>query len=561
MHEQPEISQEVLDRRWAILALLCVSLVIVIVGNTSLNVALPRLSSDLDASTTDLQWMVDAYSLVFAGFLLTAGALGDRYGRKGALQLGLAIFALSSLAAAFSDDANQVIAARAVMGLGGAFVMPSTLSILTNVFPYNERARAIAIWAGVAGAGAAIGPITSGFLLEHFWWGSVFLVNIPIIAGALIVGRWLLPKSSDPTNAPLDFVGAALSVAGLSTLVYAIIEGPNHGWGSAESFAWFGASAVILVVFALWERSRREPMLSIELFSDRRFSVSSTGIMLLFFSLFGTLFLATQYLQLVVGYSPLEAGVRLLPQSIVMVIVAPQTPKLVVRFGANRVAGFGLALVSGSLALLMLFQQDTPYLQMILTLMVMAAGMAMTMAPLTAELMSAVPPAKAGVGSAMNDTTRELGGALGVAVLGSIVASRYASEIGDQLAGLPDQLRELAATSLSAAVHISDLVPGIDTSTADQIGDAGRDAFLTGFHTAALIGAVVMATAAIVVFRLLPALRFDPVVSDVAAVSGAAHMSVAGALPDADSPADANTLADADGRPDSDEAAAVKPTT
>src|SRR5215217_1583077 len=353
MHDEHLASEDVHRRRWWILALLCTSLMIVIIGNTSLNVALPTLARELDASTSDLQWMVDAYSLVFAGMLLTAGALGDRFGRKGALQLGLLLFGAGALVAAFADGAGQIIIGRAVMGFAGAFVMPSTLSILSNVFGNDERPKAIAIWAGVAGGGAALGPVASGFLLEHFFWGSVFLVNLPIIVGSLLVGRWLLPKSSNPTDAPLDPIGALLSIVGLSALVYAIIEGPDHGWRSAESAFWFGLAAVVIVGFLLWERSRRDPML------DRHFSVSSGGITLIFFAMFGTFFLTTQYFQLVLGYTPLEAGVRLLPMSFVMMFLAPQTPKLVARFGANTVAGSGLLAVAAGLALFSLTGTDT----------------------------------------------------------------------------------------------------------------------------------------------------------------------------------------------------------
>jgi EmrB/QacA subfamily drug resistance transporter len=390
--------------------------------------------------------------------------------------------------------------------------------MITNVFPAEERARAIAIWAGISGAGAAIGPIGSGFMLQHFWWGSVFLVNIPIIATALIVGRFLLPKSSDPTEAPLDPVGAVFSIVGMSALVYAIIEAPNHGWLSSTSFLLFGIAAVVLGGFAMWERAREHPMLDLSFFADRRFSVSSSGIMLLFFALFGTLFLATQYLQLVIGYSPLEAGIRLLPQSIVMAALAPQAPKLVGRHGANRVAGCGLALVAGSLATLAFWDASTPYLQIVGSLVLMAAGMAFTMAPLTAEVMSAVPPAKAGVGSAMNDTTRELGGALGVALFGSIVAGQYAAGIADRLSTLPDGVRQLAGTSLSTAVALAKAPArfgaDIDAVTATAIRVAAEHSFLDGFHMAALLGAAVLAVASVLVFRLLPPLQHDPMVAE-----------------------------------------------
>jgi EmrB/QacA subfamily drug resistance transporter len=512
LHDEHLASEDVHRRRWYILALLCTSLMIVIIGNTSLNVALPTLARELDATTSDLQWMVDAYSLVFAGMLLTAGALGDRFGRKGALQLGLVLFGIGALVSTFAGGAGQIIAGRAVMGFAGAFVMPSTLSILSNVFGNDERPKAIAIWAGVAGGGAALGPVASGFLLEHFWWGSVFLVNLPIIIGSLLVGRWLLPKSSNPTDAPLDPVGALLSIVGLSALVYAIIEGPDHGWRSAESALWFGLAAVVLVGFFLWERSRRDPMLNLHFFEDRRFSVSSGGITLIFFAMFGTFFLTTQYFQLVLGYSPLGAGVRLLPMSAVMMFLAPQTPKLVVRFGANRVAGTGLLSVAAGLALYSLAGTDTGYPFVVLVFVVLAAGFSLAMSPMTTQLMSAVPRSKAGVGSAMNDTTRELGGALGVAVLGSLVTSRYASSLASALDGVTEPVREIARSGLSGAVALADhpeqfrglrLAPG----AAGSIKAAAQQAFVDGLGTAALVGALVVALAAVAVYRYLPSDR------------------------------------------------------
>src|SRR5687768_14244704 len=248
------IDPKVYARRWWTLAVLCTSLMVVIVGNTALNIALPTLGRALDASITSQQWMVDAYALVFAGLLFTAGAIGDRFGRKGALQIGLLVFLAGSVFAALNDSASAVILGRAIMGVGAAFVMPSTLSIISNVFPPHERTRAIAIWAGIAGGGAALGPVMSGFLLEHFWWGSVFLVNVPIIAFALIAGRIVVPTSRDPEEQRLDVVGALLSIAGIGSLVYAIIEAPNHGWASPQSLVWFALAIVLLVAFVTWER-------------------------------------------------------------------------------------------------------------------------------------------------------------------------------------------------------------------------------------------------------------------------------------------------------------------
>lgn len=496
-----DIAPGVYAKRWWTLAALCTSLIIVIVGNTALNVALPTLAESLGATQSQLQWMVDSYSLVFAGFLLTAGALGDRFGRKGALQLGLLVFLFGSVAAAFSDSAGAVIAFRAVMGFGAALVMPATLSILANVFPPHERAKAIAIWAGISGGGAALGPVASGFVLEHFWWGAVFLVNVPVILGALVAGRFLIPTSKDPNQSALDPVGAVLSILGLSALVYAIIEAPNHGWATAESALWFGAAVVLLGIFGLWERRQRQPMLDLTLFEDRRFAVSSGGITLVFFAMFGMMFLLTQFLQLVLGYSPLEAGLRQLPISFVMMGLAPQTPRLVRRFGANRVAGSGLLAIAGGLLLFSTLGVGTTYAQLLAPMVVLAAGMALTMSPMTTQIMSAVPREKAGVGSAMNDTTRELGGALGVAVLGSLVTSQYGSNIVDALGGLPAQAQAAAESSLAGAVQV-----------AGELGPAGGDlllsaqqAFVDGMGLASLVGAVVAFLASLAVFRLLPA--------------------------------------------------------
>src|SRR5215471_166906 len=302
------IAPEVLARRWWILAVLCTSLMLIIVGNTSLNVAIATISRELGASTSELQWMVDAYALVFAGFLFSGGALGDRFGRKGALQLGLLIFVFGSLFAALQSSSWAIIAGRSVMGFGAAFVMPATLSIITNVFPAHDRSRAIAIWAGIAAAGAALGPIASGFLLRHFSWGSVFYLNVPIVIFALVAGWFILPTSRDPDEGKLDPPGALLSILGLGTLVYAIIEAPDHGWMSVETLGAFALAAVLLTAFLTWEMKSSHPMLNLTLFQDQRFSVASFGMVLIYFAMFGIFFLLTQYFQLVHGYDPLKAG-------------------------------------------------------------------------------------------------------------------------------------------------------------------------------------------------------------------------------------------------------------
>jgi EmrB/QacA subfamily drug resistance transporter len=499
-HDEHEIPADVLANRWRILGVLCTSLMIVIIGNTALNVAIPRLAVDLTAGTTDLQWMVDAYALVFAGMLFTAGTLGDRFGRKGALQAGLVVFLIGTVMAATGDSSESVIIARAVMGFGAAFVMPSTLSILTNVFPAAERPKAIAVWAGIAGGGAAIGPVASGFLLEHFYWGAVFLVNVPIILGALAIGHFVVPTSRDPEQPPLDIPGALLSIAGLVALVYGIIEGPHNGWTSSTTLGIFAIAAVTLALFAWRELTAKHPMLDLRLFKDRRFSVASGGMTLIFFAMFGTFFLVAQYFQLVLGYTPLESGLFQLPMAFVMMALSPLVPKLVDRFGVHRLVPAGLITVAVGLFTFSFMGVDTVIWWMYVPVLCLAAGMALTMTPLTTLIMSAVPLRQAGVGSAMNDTTRELGGALGVAVLGSLVTSTYTGAIADSVSGLPESAQAAAESGLTGALAVaSQLGP-----SGVAVADAAKQAFVDGMSFAALVGAAVVTVASLLTWRLLP---------------------------------------------------------
>jgi len=503
------IAPDVLARRGWILAVLCTSLMLIIVGNTALNVAIPTISRELGASTSELQWMVDAYGLVFAGFLFSGGALGDRFGRKGALQVGLLIFLFGSLFAALQNASWAVIAGRSIMGFGAAFVMPATLSIITNVFPPHERVKAIAVWAGIAGGGAAVGPIASGYLLQHFWWGSVFLVNVPIVIVALVAGWYILPTSRDPDHGRLDPVGALLSIVGVSALVYAIIEAPDHGWVSAESLVWFGGAIAVLGAFIWWELHSSHPMLSLSLFRDKRFSVASAGVAFVYFAMFGTFFLLTQYLQLVLGYDAFAAGLAGLPFAVVLMLVAPQTPRLAARIGVNRVVSLGMLLVAAGLTIYGRLQVDTPYLVLVVPMVVMACGMALCVSPLTGSIMSAVPLGRAGVGSAMNDTTRELGGALGVAVLGSIVASRYNAEIASAIASLPPAAHSVADSGLSGALAVGTQVGGAQGA---NIASTAREAYLSGMSIATLVGAAVALVASVIVYRNLPASLRAPAV-------------------------------------------------
>jgi EmrB/QacA subfamily drug resistance transporter len=495
----PQTADAAYDRRWWTLAVLCLSLVMVVVGNTVLNVALPTLVRELAATSTQLEWMVDSYGLVFAGLLLTAGALGDRYGRKGMLTTGLLIFGGASVVSAFATSPVHIIVTRAVMGLGAALVMPATLSILTTVFPPDERAKAIGIWAGLAGAGAALGPIIGGWLLGHFWWGSVFLVNVPIIAAAFIGGRLFVPTSRDPRQSALDPIGAVLSILGLGALLYAIIEAPLRGWLSPTTVGVFVLAVVILVGFVQWERRVDEPMLDLRFFRDPRFSAAAGTITLVFFAMFGTFFLSTLYMQQVLGYTALGAGIRTLPMAVVMMIVAPSSARLVERFGPRRVVTAGLVFVGIGMFLLATLTATTPYWLLAPRLMVLALGMGLSSVPSTTSIMSALPMGKAGVGSAVNDTTRELGGALGVAVLGSVMTSRYAASIaGSAPVGTPIAV---VRRSLGAALAIAHQTPG---PAGAHLATAARNAFMHGMTTAAAVAGVVAFLAAAFVARFLP---------------------------------------------------------
>ncbi|MCU1375770.1 MAG: hypothetical protein JWO68_3056 [Actinomycetia bacterium] len=486
--------------RWRILFVLCLSLMVIMIANGSLNVALPQLADDLHASTSGLQWMVDAYSLVFAGMLFTAGTLGDRFGRKLALQGGMVLFLAGALAASVAHDAGQVIAARAVMGLAAAFVMPSTLSLLANVFPAEERPRAISIWAGVAAGGAAFGAPISGFLLEHFWWGSVFLINVPLLLVALVAGRLLLPESRNPHEERVDVPGALLSILGIGALVYAIIEAPSHGWASGTTLLVFAVAAVAFAAFVVRERRTAHPMFDLGLLRNRRFGSASAGISLCFFALFGVMFLLAQDLQMVLAYSPFKAGVLLLPMPLTMMVVAPQAPKLVARFGISRVVPVGMALLAGGLGILSSVTTSTPLGFLYVALLPMMAGMAVTMSPFTAMIMTSVPPERAGMGSATNDTTRELGGALGVAILGSVATTHYRAASLPGLEGLAAAPRTLVRSGLAGALATAASLP---RSTGGPLATEARRAFTEGFGMACLAGAAVVAVAAVAITLVL----------------------------------------------------------
>lgn len=505
------IQERAYRRRWAILVVLCVSLLIIVLDNSILNVAIPTLIKDLGATNSQVQWMVDSYTLVFAGLLLTMGAMGDRYGRRGALQMGYLLFGLGSLASAFATTANQLIFTRGFMGIGGALIMPATLSIITNVFPPQERGRAIGVWAGTAGIGVALGPLTGGFLLEHFYWGSIFLVNLPIVALGIGAGFVLIPTSKDPSAPKVDPVGAALSIVALVSIVYALIEAPDVGWTAPKTLAIFAAGLVALGVFVWWERRSDHPMLDVGFFKNPRFSAANAAITLTFFAMFGSIFLLTQYLQFTLGYTPLESGIRMLPYAGTMMVVAPLSSRVVERFGSKNVIALGLSLAAIALVVFGGLTVDSDYSDIVWRFMILAAGMGLVMAPATDSVMGSLPLAKAGVGSAVNDTTRQVGGALGVAIIGSVVSSVYGSRIGDFFAGTnaPAPAVDAAKNSLGGAYGVARGLAASGTPNAGKLAtgliDTANEAFVEAFRWGTRVGAVALVIGVIIVVRFLPA--------------------------------------------------------
>jgi EmrB/QacA subfamily drug resistance transporter len=500
-------AERIHSRRWLTLAVLCVSLLVIVLDNTIVNVALPTLVRDLGTSITDLQWVVDAYTLVFAGLLLTMGSLGDRFGRQGALSLGLVIFGTASAGAAFAGGVTPLIAARAVMGVGAALIMPATLSILINVFTdARERAVAIGIWSAVAGLAVALGPVSGGFLLEHFWWGSVFLVNVPIVIAALIAGKFLVPTSRNPQQPPIDWVGALLSIVGLGALVASIIEAPTNGWTDPLILAGFAVAVVGIAGFVAWELHAPEPMLDVRFFRNPRFTSATLTIAITFFALMGFIFLATQYLQFVLGYTAFEAGVRTLPYAAAMMIAAPLSSKLVEWLGTKRVVVAGMLLFGGGLLIAASVSTTTGYPRVGLAMILMGLGMGLAMPPATESIMGSLPKEHAGVGSAVNDTSREVGGALGVAVLGSILTSLYTTQLNAKLpAGVPTQVRDAADSSVGAAIAVSERLGAVGA----PLAGLAREAFVYAMVRGALVTAAVAVVGALLAWRFLPARAMD----------------------------------------------------
>lgn len=483
--------------------MLCLCVFLGIVENTILNVALPSLRADLGASTGELQWITDAYVLVFAGFVLVAATVADRVGRKGALLAGLGVIGVFSMLAAFATTAGQLVACRAVLGLGAALVFPTSLSILVNVFTDPvRRGRAIAVWGAVAGVSAAAGPILGGLLLQVFPWGSIFLANVVIVA-LVLAGAVVLPKSRDPAPRRVDVAGSVLSIVTLTVLVWSIIQG-QHDWSAPAVLVGFALSAVLLTAFVLVERRVAAPVLDLALFRNTRFSVPAFAVMIAFFVLNGMLFAVTMYLQSVRELTPLQAGLCMLPGGLVMIAVSRLGARLVERLGTKLVVTSGFLLCTAGLLLISGLAAGSATVQAIVAVAVFYAGLQLISAPAATAIMNEVPKEKAGAGSAVNNLTRQLGTALGIAVLGSVLSTVYRGQLGEyaQGAGLPAPITTAALENVGAAVGLAH-----GSSDAGLLA-AAKDAFTAGMSLASLTGAALLVVAAVATAATLPGKRF-----------------------------------------------------
>ncbi|MGW5033039.1 MFS transporter [Streptomyces nigra] len=499
------IPEAVHRRRWAILGVLMLSLLIVVLDNSILNVAIKTISTPaptgLGATQSELEWAINAYTLVFAGLLFSAGILGDRVGRKKVLLGGLAVFGAGSALAAFSGSPGELITFRAVMGLGAAFVMPATLAVLMNVFERDEQPKAIGIWAGGVGLAIAIGPITGGLLLDHFWWGSVFLINVPIVLLALALMLWLVPDSRDPRPGRIDPIGVVLSVAGLVLLVYGIIKGGQLAdFTDPAVLLTIGAGLAVLAAFVVFEKRSDHPSIDVGYFRDKVFSAAIGVIALVFFALMGVTFFSVFYTQSVRGYSPLETGLLMLPLAAAQMIFAPRARLLVDRFGNRATTTGAMVLIAATLAAFATFEADTPIWLLEVVFFLMGAAMAHIMTPISVVIMQALPREKAGSASALSNTFRQVGGALGIAVLGSVLSTAYRGGIEDRLTALPADVRHTAGESIEATLGVAEKLG----PRGDALVGPAHDAFLHAMHITALWGAGIAVLGAVVVAVCLP---------------------------------------------------------
>ncbi|MFI9014290.1 DHA2 family efflux MFS transporter permease subunit [Streptomyces griseus] len=474
-------------QRWLILGVICLAQLTVLLDNTVLNVAIPSLTAELDASTADIQWMINAYSLVQAGLLLTAGSSADRYGRKKMLLVGLGLFGVGSLVAGLSQSSAQLIAARAGMGVGGALLLTTTLAVVVQIFDDTERVKAIGIWSTVSSLGFAAGPLFGGFVLDHFWWGAIFLINIPVALIALVAVVRLVPESRSGQGERPDLLGALLSTIGMTAVVFAIISGPEHGWTSGQVLLTAFVGVAVLAGFVLWELHVPHPMLDMHFFRNQKFVGAVAGAILVAFGMTGSLFLLTQHLQFVLGYEPLEAGLRTAPMALTVVVLnlTGLGARAVLKFGTPVVIAAGMScLAAGLAAIAVLGGGDGGYGGMLFGLVVMGAGVALAMPAMANAIMSAIPPEKAGVGAGVNGMLAEFGNGLGVAVLGAVLNARFAALVP----------AAVGAASLPAALAAAD-----GPAAREQI----KDAFASGLEVSQLVGAVAVLAGGLLAALLL----------------------------------------------------------
>jgi EmrB/QacA subfamily drug resistance transporter len=510
-------------RRWAILAVVVVGLLAIVIDNTVLNVALKTIASPaskggIGASQSELEWAINSYTLVFAGLLFTFGVLGDRIGRKRVLIGGLVLFGLGSLLSAYATSPDTLIAARAVMGLGGAAVMPQTLSIIANVFEPGERARAIGIWSSAVGVGVAIGPVLGGLLLAHFWWGSVFLINVPVTVAGVVASVILIPESRNPAPGKIDYVGVLASIAGLVLLVYGIVQGGDgESWGSLGVLGPALGGLVVLGLFAWYESRIEHPSLDVRLFKIRALSASVGSIVLLFFGMGGVYFFSSFYLQNVRGYSPLYAGVLCVPFAIGQILMAPRSATLVARFGVRAVMVTSMLANAVAIGGWVLLGTTTPIWLVAVLFVIQGAALGLAIPAATSTVMQALPRERAGAGSALTNTARQVAVALSVAALGSILSSAYRSSLNPTLAKLPASLRDTAGSSITATQAV-----------AGQLGHAGQflldpanGAFVDAMRLTTGVAATLAVIGGIAILRWMPG-RPRPSIEELVAAEVAA---------------------------------------
>ncbi len=497
------------ERRWLVLFVLCIAVFLVVVDNTIVNVALPTISRDLHASNSSLQWIVDGYSLPFAGLLLAGGGLSDRWGRKRVMQMGLFAFSLFSLLAAFSHNVSMLLTARALMGASAAFIFPATLSTLTVVFDdRRERAKAFGLWGATTGIAIALGPIAGGALITHFFFGSIFLVNVPVALIGVVAIATVVPESSVPERHPMDLVGLALGTTGITALILAIIQGPSWGWRSSPTLVLFGAAVLLLSGFANYELGREGPLLDVRIFNNRTYSASAGAMATNFFCLFGFIFLVTQYFQLVRGYSALSAGVHTLPYAFTVMVATPIGALAALRLGTRFVVALGLLVIAVALMWMSRLAADTSYLgPMIGSMITLAVGFSLVNAPSVAATMETLEPNQIGAGAAGNETTRELGGTMGVAIIGSVFASLFGPAIRRAFEpfrghGLSAHQLNVAQSSMQAAKMTAAHLPAAAQASLVPKLTA---AFMDGFHRGCLVAAGTAVVVAVIVFCYLPA--------------------------------------------------------